>query len=257
MPSERSQKGLQRAGHDHADGQAAASRIRPQHSHRGRRELQSDRHRRLGHLDGCARVRPLPRGSDTLDAVTDRTGAPDAARPRAARRCARADDEPRSTAGPCPLWSIGASVVNILPLETQVKHRSTPPARYHTLKLEVCLCVRGVMSPLLANIFLHYVLDLWLATYHPGVRFCRYADDGVLHCRTEAEANRMREHLDARLRELRAAVAPGEDPGGVLQRQQPKRHAPERAVRVSRLHVSTKVCFAAGPARRSRLSCLR
>lgn len=51
MPSERSQKGPQRAGHDHADSQATALRIRPQRAHRGWRELEGDRHRRLEHLD--------------------------------------------------------------------------------------------------------------------------------------------------------------------------------------------------------------
>ena len=60
----------------------------------------------------------------------------------------------------------------------------------------------------LANLFLHYALDRWLATYHRGIRFCRYADDGILHCRTEAEAYRMRELLDARLRECGLQLHP-------------------------------------------------
>lgn len=57
----------------------------------------------------------------------------------------------------------------------------------------------GPLSPLLANLFLHYALDHWLARYHPQIWFCRYADDGVLHCRSEAEALQMREHMAARL----------------------------------------------------------
>lgn len=57
----------------------------------------------------------------------------------------------------------------------------------------------GPLSPVLANLFLHYALDNWLATYHPHVPFCRYADDGILHCRSRAEAEAMREHLAARL----------------------------------------------------------
>ena len=57
----------------------------------------------------------------------------------------------------------------------------------------------GPLSPVLANLFLHYALDHWLATHYPRVPFCRYADDGILHCRTEAEAIEMRKHLGARL----------------------------------------------------------
>jgi RNA-directed DNA polymerase len=37
----------------------------------------------------------------------------------------------------------------------------------------------GPLSPVLANLFLHYALDRWLVTNHRGVPFCRYADDGV------------------------------------------------------------------------------
>ena len=46
----------------------------------------------------------------------------------------------------------------------------------------------GVVSPLLANLFLHYALDRWVSENLPGVPFCRYADDGVLHCKSEAQA---------------------------------------------------------------------
>ncbi len=58
----------------------------------------------------------------------------------------------------------------------------------------------GPLSPVLANLFLHYALDHWLATHHPDIPFCRYADDGILHCRTKAEADELRSQLAARLR---------------------------------------------------------
>ncbi len=67
----------------------------------------------------------------------------------------------------------------------------------------------GPLSPVLANLFLHYALDHWLSTRYPDVPFCRYADDGILHCNSEAEANAMREHLDARLRECGLELHPG------------------------------------------------
>ena len=43
----------------------------------------------------------------------------------------------------------------------------------------------GVVSPLLANLFLHYALDRWMAANYPQVPFERYADDVIVHCRTE------------------------------------------------------------------------
>ena len=49
----------------------------------------------------------------------------------------------------------------------------------------------GVVSPVLANLFLHYVFDKWLAKHFPEMQWCRYADDGLVHCRSEAEAQRM------------------------------------------------------------------
>jgi len=59
----------------------------------------------------------------------------------------------------------------------------------------------GVISPLLANLFLHYVFDKWMERNYPQVPFCRYADDGVVHCRSEAEAGLMKEVLENRFKE--------------------------------------------------------
>ncbi|MGB0066142.1 MAG: group II intron reverse transcriptase/maturase [Terracidiphilus sp.] len=46
----------------------------------------------------------------------------------------------------------------------------------------------GVVSPILANLFLHYTFDAWMARTFPGVPWCRYADDGLIHCKTETQA---------------------------------------------------------------------
>ena len=46
----------------------------------------------------------------------------------------------------------------------------------------------GVISPLLANLFLHYAFDAWMQRQYPAVPFARYADDMIVHCRTEGEA---------------------------------------------------------------------
>jgi group II intron reverse transcriptase/maturase len=49
----------------------------------------------------------------------------------------------------------------------------------------------GVISPLLANLFLHYAFDKWLGKLYPHLRFVRYADDIIVHCRTQEEAERV------------------------------------------------------------------
>lgn len=57
----------------------------------------------------------------------------------------------------------------------------------------------GVISPLLANLFLHFVLDKWLEKYFPQTRFVRYADDVVVHARSEAAAKTLKAAIAQRL----------------------------------------------------------
>jgi RNA-directed DNA polymerase len=57
----------------------------------------------------------------------------------------------------------------------------------------------GVVSPVLANLFMHYVFDVWMTRTFPGVPWCRYADDGLVHCKTEAEARAIKAALQERL----------------------------------------------------------
>jgi len=66
----------------------------------------------------------------------------------------------------------------------------------------------GVVSPLLANLFLHYSMDLWMRRHMPGVQFCRYADDGVVHCRSEMQAQAVLEQLGERLRQCGLELHP-------------------------------------------------
>ena len=47
------------------------------------------------------------------------------------------------------------------------------------------------ISPLLANLFMHYAFDQWMAREHPGCPFERYADDIVAHCDSEEQARRL------------------------------------------------------------------
>jgi len=66
----------------------------------------------------------------------------------------------------------------------------------------------GVVSPLLANLFMHYAFDLWMAREYPDLRWCRYADDGLVHCRSGIEAQRLRDALAARLAECGLELHP-------------------------------------------------
>ncbi|MES0491445.1 MAG: group II intron reverse transcriptase/maturase [Leptospirales bacterium] len=66
----------------------------------------------------------------------------------------------------------------------------------------------GVISPLLANLFLHYVFDLWMQRNHPHNPFARYADDGIVHCKTEKEACEMRDKIASRLVECKLEIHP-------------------------------------------------
>ena len=56
----------------------------------------------------------------------------------------------------------------------------------------------GVISPLLANLFLHYAFDKWMRKHYPGVMFERYADDAVCHCVTERLARELKQALEIR-----------------------------------------------------------
>ncbi len=72
--------------------------------------------------------------------------------------------------------------------ELQLRTRGTPQG--------------GVISPLLANLFLHYAFDTWMSRACRGVSFERYADDIVIHCKTMSEAVRIRGWLTARMEEV-------------------------------------------------------
>ena len=56
----------------------------------------------------------------------------------------------------------------------------------------------GVISPLLANLFLHYVLDKWLLQNFPTVSFVRYADDVAVHCISEKQSHYVLEAIRRR-----------------------------------------------------------
>jgi RNA-directed DNA polymerase len=57
----------------------------------------------------------------------------------------------------------------------------------------------SAISPVLANLYLHYAFDMWLVRTFPGVTFERYCDDAVIHCASEEQARQVRDALAVRL----------------------------------------------------------
>jgi group II intron reverse transcriptase/maturase len=66
----------------------------------------------------------------------------------------------------------------------------------------------GVVSPLLANLFLHYAFDHWMQRTFPSVPFERYADDAVVHCRSERQARMVLDAIRRRFEECGLELHP-------------------------------------------------
>jgi len=60
----------------------------------------------------------------------------------------------------------------------------------------------SAISPVLANIFLHYAFDMWLVREFPDIPFERYADDEILHCTSKAQAQLVRDAIIERLAQV-------------------------------------------------------
>ena len=65
------------------------------------------------------------------------------------------------------------------------------------------------VSPVLANLFLHYAFDMWMDRVFPSVWFERYADDAVLHCVSERQARQVLAALNDRMVEVGLRLHPG------------------------------------------------
>jgi hypothetical protein len=66
----------------------------------------------------------------------------------------------------------------------------------------------SAISPLLANLFMHYAFDVWMDREFPGVRFERYCDDVIVHCASEAQARQVRDAIAGRLAEFGLELHP-------------------------------------------------
>lgn len=65
----------------------------------------------------------------------------------------------------------------------------------------------GVISPLLANLYLHYTFDKWMRKNFQGIPFVRYADDIVIHCYSESQANYILRSVEERFQECDLACS--------------------------------------------------
>ena len=76
----------------------------------------------------------------------------------------------------------------------QERHRGTPQG--------------SAVSPVLANLFLHYAFDRWVAEKFPDVTFERYADDAVVHCGSRRRASHVLEAIRTRMEEVGLRLHP-------------------------------------------------
>jgi RNA-directed DNA polymerase len=67
----------------------------------------------------------------------------------------------------------------------------------------------SAVSPVLANLFMHYAFDLWLSREFPAVKFERYADDAVVHCVTRRQASEVLAALAERMESVGLRLHPG------------------------------------------------
>jgi RNA-directed DNA polymerase len=66
----------------------------------------------------------------------------------------------------------------------------------------------SAVSPVLANLFLHYAFDMWMARRFPAVPFERYVDDAVVHCRTESQARMVATAIGQRMEQVGLRLHP-------------------------------------------------
>jgi RNA-directed DNA polymerase len=82
----------------------------------------------------------------------------------------------------------------------------------------------SAISPVLANLFMHYAFDTWLEREFPAVRFERYADDAVVHCATQRQAREVLAALETRMAEVGLELHP--DKTKIVYCKDRKRHQP-------------------------------
>ena len=207
------QKLLQRLGDHRGDGPPRSGGVRPHPRHQLYWQLDGEHRGRLRHLhrpsggsalDIPARLalrEPEPAGQ-----LTGRIRHPSAGGHQLSCRV-----DPRGVlVGTSPTTTSHA--IKILPnmSHTPRDTRQTlqPAVTQRHLEAEVAHCVGGVVSPILANLFLHYAFDAWMARTFPTIPFERYVDDVVVHCVSERQARYVLAAIGERMRQVGLTLHP-------------------------------------------------
>ncbi|HEY6424627.1 MAG TPA: reverse transcriptase domain-containing protein, partial [Pseudonocardiaceae bacterium] len=102
-----------------------------------------------------------------------------------------------------PNCSAGSPASDHVPPYAQRSIVTTAPTSGHRRALRITQrCSLGAsISPLLANLFMHYAFDAWMAREFPEVPFERFVDDVIVHCVSQQQAQRLRDAIATRLAE--------------------------------------------------------
>src|ERR1017187_6394086 len=105
---------------------------------------------------------------------------------------------------------MSSRVTGVSPRYAQRSAVNPAPSGHYTPTLRITQrCSYGSpISPLLANLFMHYAFDHWMGREFPGCPFERYADDIVAHCDTEEQAHTLRAAIAERLGPLGLELHP-------------------------------------------------
>jgi hypothetical protein len=103
--------------------------------------------------------------------------------------------------------------MDVLLFASQINHTSPAPADNRPFKAQVIFCVQGAISPLLSNIYLHYVLDRWAVRWRQRMAtgdmiIVRYADDFIVGFQHEGDARRFLDEMRKRLGEFALSLHP-------------------------------------------------
>lgn len=106
----------------------------------------------------------------------------------------------------------------------------------------------GVVSPILMNLFMHYTLDAWMKRTNPQCPFARYADDAVVHCKSQKQAEEVMRLIASRLAECGLTIHP--DKSKIVYCKDGKRTRPFPHVHFTFLGFTFRPRKATGPQRR-------
>jgi hypothetical protein len=119
------------------------------------------------------------------------------------------EDHAMGAAEPWPPWLTDSSVINILPLKAKIKHReSRPPTLHYPFELKITFCGRGVISPVLSNVYLtelDKMLEKAIVTTRRGkytqIQYARFAVDLLILISSHPQQDWVVKAVEKRLRE--------------------------------------------------------